>query len=439
MKWSRYNIFFKASTGDFYLLYNTMSNFFARIDIANATLLNKLQDGELLANELDPDTLRDLTEKKVLVENDDVEMAKFKLIKQYNRMNNKTLSLTIAPTLACNLHCSYCFEKKHPNIYMDDKVEDDIINFIAGHKDIEKLHISWFGGEPLLNFPRIVSLTRKMLAIPNIKDYSAEIITNGVCMDSNKADVLGDLRIKTVHVTIDGIGNVHNQRRKGCKGEDTYSKIINALDILSQYDDISKTIRVNIDKSNCEEFVKVFTMINKRYHGLNFNTYLGFIKDSYGCGNACTGCFATEEQGLLVMEAYKQLSQSSGTLTPQRYNYECIARQKNGFLIGPKGEIYKCWTDLGNSDMCLGNINNLSDISQDLLAQYMVGADPFSDVTCQSCFLLPFCGGGCPHSRIMNDFYGSSNNNCHFAKWHIKEFLETSYYLQNKLKFYGRN
>lgn len=137
MKWSRYNIFFKASTGDFYLLYNTMSNFFARIDIANAKLLYKLQDGELLANELDPDTLRDLTEKKVLVENDDVEMAKFKLIKQYNRMNNKTLSLTIAPTLACNLHCSYCFEKKHPNIYMDDKVEDDIINFIAGHKDIE--------------------------------------------------------------------------------------------------------------------------------------------------------------------------------------------------------------------------------------------------------------------------------------------------------------
>lgn len=433
MKWSKYNIMFKVSTGDFYLLYNTMSNFFARIEIDNADTLIKLQKGELLANELDADTLIDLKEKKVLVENDDIELMKFKLIKQYNRMSNKSLSLTIAPTLACNLHCSYCFEKKHPNIFMDDNVEDAIIKFIAGHKDVENLHVSWFGGEPLLYFQRIKSLTRKMLDIPTIKNYSAEIITNGVCMDNEKAGFLDDLRIRTVHVTIDGIGNVHNQRRKGRNGEDTYSKIINALDILSQYDNISKTIRVNIDKSNSEEFIKVFNMIRQRYQGLNFNTYLGFIKDSYGCGNACTGCFATEEQGLVIINAYKQLSQPSGILVPQRYNYECIARQKNGFLIGPKGDLYKCWTDLGNSDMCIGNINNLSEFSQDLLAQYMVGADPFSDVECQRCSLLPFCGGGCPHSRIMNEFYGSSNNNCHFAKWHIKEFLETSYYLQNNL------
>lgn len=308
---------------------------------------------------------------------------------------------------------------------MDSSIEDAIIEFIKGHKDVEYLHVSWFGGEPLLDFHRIISLTKKMLAISKIKRYEAEIITNGVNMDKEKADALEPLKIKTVHVTIDGLGTVHNLRRKGKQGEDTFSKILNGLDILSHYDRISKTVRVNVDKNTPGQFHKVYDLIRKRYMGLNFNTYIGFIKDSYRCGNSCIGCYSSEEQTYYIINAYQKLGIPTESLLPVRYNYECIARQKNGFLIGPDGYMYKCWTDLGNEKKRLGNIKKLDDISIDLLAEYMVGADPFDEVECQKCILLPICGGGCPHSRIMNKFYGTTNNNCHFTKGHIEEFIET--------------
>ncbi len=429
MKWSKYNFMFKAKSGDFYLLYNTMSNVFLKLDNSIASLLLKIRDEQLSEDDLDEELRKEILDNNILVRDDNIELAKFKLLKQYNRMNDDVLSLTIAPTMACNLHCSYCFEQSHPSVFMKDDVEDAIIAFIKGLRDVKYIHISWFGGEPLLYFDRIVSLTNRIKSIQTVKGYEAEIITNGVNMSADKASTLENLNIKTVHVTIDGLESIHNERRGGDNHVNTFKKIISGLDLLSKYGNISKTIRVNIDKTNSEQFVKVFNFIRNRYAGLNFNTYIGFIKESYGSGNSCKGCFSNSEQGMYVLNAYKKLGMPSPSLLMTRYNYECIARQRNSFLIGPLGGIYKCWTDLGNPGMCLGNVKELSNISMDLLAEYMVGADPFEDAKCKDCNLLPFCGGGCPHSRIMNLFHGTKNNNCHFAKGHMEELLETYYNL----------
>lgn len=429
MKWSRYNVMFKKSKGDGYLLYNTMSGAFLELCNEDASVLEKIRDGKFLATELEPKALRFLTENGVFVESDDVELAKFKLLKQYNRMDDSYMALTIAPTLSCNLHCPYCFEKEHPNIFMTDEVENGIVDFIKGHKNVRRMKVSWFGGEPLLAFDRIVTLTKKIREIPQIKAYTAEIITNGTNFTKDMVLRLNELDIKTVHITIDGLEAVHNERRKGICEENTFEKIIQALDWLVKYDEISKTIRVNIDKANSSQFEKVYRLIAKKYPGKNFNTYVGFIKDSYGCGLSCHGCYTTQEQGKFIMETYKKLGVKTQTLLPTRYNYECIARFRNGYLIGPKGDLYKCWTDLGNPDMCIGNIMDLQNLSIGLLAEYMVGADPFEDPSCVKCKIFPTCGGGCPHARVMNKYHGVNNNTCHFSKGHLEEFLETYYSL----------
>lgn len=78
------------------------------------------------------------------------------------RPNNRRLILTINPTLVCNFNRPYCFETTHPNTYMSDKVEDDIIQYISSNKDIKAIDVTWFGGEPLLAFDRAKSLTPKI-------------------------------------------------------------------------------------------------------------------------------------------------------------------------------------------------------------------------------------------------------------------------------------
>lgn len=226
MKWSKYNFMFKAKSGDFYLLYNTMSNVFLKLDNSIASLLLKIRNGQLSEDDLDEELRKEILDNNILVRDDNIELAKFKLLKQYNRMNDDVLSLTIAPTMACNLHCSYCFEQNHPSVFMKDDVEDAIIAFIKGLRDVKYIHISWFGGEPLLYFDRIVSLTNRIKSIQTVKGYEAEIITNGVNMSADKASALENLNIKTVHVTIDGLESIHNERRGGDNHVNTFKKII---------------------------------------------------------------------------------------------------------------------------------------------------------------------------------------------------------------------
>ena len=79
------------------------------------------------------------------------------------RNDDSRLILTINPTLACNFACPYCFEKQHPDIFMNGTIENKIINFINLHKGAKILDVTWFGGEPLLAFDRIVSSNLKKM------------------------------------------------------------------------------------------------------------------------------------------------------------------------------------------------------------------------------------------------------------------------------------
>lgn len=111
---------------------------------------------------LDEETISQLLTMKVIVNNDDDEINKVRYINMLRRPNNRRLILTINPTLVCNFNRPYCFETTHPNTYMSDKVEDDIIQYISSNKDIKAIDVTWFGGEPLLAFDRAKSLTPKI-------------------------------------------------------------------------------------------------------------------------------------------------------------------------------------------------------------------------------------------------------------------------------------
>lgn len=136
-----------------------MSNSLAELKLEDYEMLENLRANNLpLADEELEKQLRQL---KVIVDNDMDEINKVKYINLLNRNENRRLILTINPTLACNFNCPYCFENEHSNIYMHDLVEEKIILFIKKHVGLKALDVTWFGGEPLLAFDRIVSMTKK--------------------------------------------------------------------------------------------------------------------------------------------------------------------------------------------------------------------------------------------------------------------------------------
>ena len=396
-----------------------MSNSLAELKLEDYEMLENLRANNLpLADEELEKQLRQL---KVIVDNDMDEINKVKYINLLNRNENRRLILTINPTLACNFNCPYCFENEHSNIYMHDFVEEKIILFIKKHVGLKALDVTWFGGEPLLAFDRIVSMTKKMQNLG--LNYKAGMITNGYLLTEKVISKLESLAISSIQITIDGMADLHNTRRCLKSGKPTFDKILQNIDLLQKVNpQIRLNVRVNVDKTNYADFLELYKFLkDKHYPTLNVN--LAFVKDMTGCYK-CNHSYDMQEQAQIVKDLLQKYGLDFSMVFPRSERYECAIRNRNALVIGPEGELYKCWNDVGNKSKIIGNIDGKI-TNEALLLRYLVAADPFEDPKCQECFLLPVCGGGCPYSRIQNEYEGTNINTCLYIKDHLKDFLVT--------------
>lgn len=425
MEWSKYNIMFKSQRFNCYLLYNSLSNALIKLDESLYQKLLKIK--EMPESLTDGDLKKNLQECKILVEDNRLEFYKFHLLKNTKRFNRKLLSLTIAPTSDCNFRCPYCFEKGAVPCYMTDDTELELIQFIRMHKETEFLDITWYGGEPLLAYERIKSITSRLekLSIP----FISRIVTNGYELNETIIKELPRLHFESVHITLDGLKDCHNMRRPHYEYKDSFEQIIRNIGLISSLTPKMKVIiRVNIDKENKEEYHKLYTYLKERFPASIHNIYPGFVKNTYGrCNASEVNLLSNEEQTEFLIKQYQRYKIMDHThFFPRSHYSECIARCINGYLISPEGYLYKCWTDLGNPKESVGHLSNKG-MNADNLAKYMMGGDPFSDPKCRQCYFLPVCGGGCPHQKIKNIFSGTKTNLCHISKAQIEKFIELYY------------
>lgn len=124
----------------------------------------------------------------------------------------------ITVTTDCQLRCSYCFEQdKSPN-YMTDKTAQVTIealcnNFkekVFANDPTAKLSISFFGGEPTLNFDVIKQMVEYCNTQPFIVQYG--ITTNCVHITDEMIDFFYDNNFGIL-VSIDGTEYLHNRNR----------------------------------------------------------------------------------------------------------------------------------------------------------------------------------------------------------------------------------
>lgn len=146
-----------------YFVYATLSNSFAEIDSDVYRFLSAVRLDSESSADLDEETKEILRKMKVIDVDDEMEKNRLKANMLLRRFNPRHLHLTINPTLACNFGCPYCFEATHSPYFMTNEVEDAVIAFIQKKTQVTDLHVTWFGGEPLLAFDRIVSLSKRML------------------------------------------------------------------------------------------------------------------------------------------------------------------------------------------------------------------------------------------------------------------------------------
>ena len=108
----------------------------------------------------------------------------------------------------------------------------------------------------------------------------------------------------------------------------------------------------------------------------------------------------------------------------------CVAHFSNMFVIGPHGEIYKCWEDVGEKEMVIGNICNDPPItSHEIPALYTVGTDQYKEEKCRKCNFLPICAETCPKKRLEYRFDAAKKTSdaCTHFKENLVPCLEVFY------------
>ena len=143
---------------------------------------------------------------------------------------------------------------------MKEDVEDAIVQFVAKQKS-DIIHVCWYGGEPLMAKDSIFRLTDKLQTLG--KEYSASIVTNGYLMDEPFILSLNKLKIKLVQITVDGNKTIHNERRPHISDSNSFDKIIDNIRKLISLTNgkVCLSVRVNIDRTNQQEFASVYKRV----------------------------------------------------------------------------------------------------------------------------------------------------------------------------------
>jgi uncharacterized protein len=405
MQWSRYNTLFHS--GQFgHFLYNALSNTLIELDKTHYLQLEEFRNGEDNAPEIKETDFSDLLhENRIFVETG--EERRQLLCRQYRRhsicYDSSRLGLTICPTLQCNFRCPYCFENsQQDSAIMSPDTISRLISFIKSHKDIRHLSIAWYGGEPLLAFDVMCEVTEKVKAL-DLDCEGVGIITNGYLLDSKKIARLNELNINSIQITLDGLEQAHNKRRMLAGGGSTFQCIMNNIDTLmnSTYAGAC-TIRVNIDRRNLDQFVLLRSALLEKFKGKKLSVYAGQVNTGVGHSydSACNlDLHAWKE---FTLEVLRQSGQPTGGFYPGgNLDSICVATTHNGFVVGPAGELYKCWEDVGKQAMAVGSIHQDTPVTNpELQALYCLGTDAYSDPECLECEVLPICGGGCANKRL---------------------------------------
>jgi len=436
MEWSKYNHLFESKKHG-YLLFNAETNSFAKLDKDTYKNLKLIENNNKSIDELDKELVKDLESADILVKDPLNFLHKKRLHYYFNAFDTANLGLAIAPTTHCNFNCSYCYEENRKPIYMSIETEKNIIKFITKHDRVKNLRITWYGGEPLLGFDSIKRLLKEFKKINTAKLTSHTMTTNGYLLDEEKSLFFSEHPLDTIQITIDGTKEYHDKRRRlAPNNQPTFDKIVKNIDKFVFHNPNTRVvIRVNLDKSNKNSFINIYNEFNKRWKEQGHNVIVtpAFVKDFSSVTKefdikGCKDLLCLDKIQIIDFfeELYKK-HELDVKFAPEHTIGGCGATVVNYYVVGPKGELYKCWNDIGDKSKIVGHVDSDEIADYELLTRYLAGQTMLDSQECRDCKLFPICDGGCKWARDKNIYEGGELELCSYRKDSMDKAFEIYY------------
>jgi uncharacterized protein len=279
------------------------------------------------------------------------------------------MKFVLAITQKCNLACDYCYIGKKQSV-MPLSTAESIIDFIFQYAQkngvSERIDISFFGGEPLIEIELLKKITR---IIKNHRSYNKflvliSLVSNGTLLSE---DILKFLKENNIELCIscDGPAEVQDKFRHFPDGRGSSSVVEKNIKRAVK---IFPLLSVNAVFSPenlylLPEAVDYLASLGVRNIDLNPNIYARWTKDE---ADMLPEIF--DRLGKRYVKFYQQgeprfislIDSKIAVILREGYRPLEKCRMGNGeFAFGPSGNIYPCEKFIGSDDgieHCIGSI-----------------------------------------------------------------------------------
>ena len=170
------------------------------------------------------------------------------VLKQFVQINDyykeetmKIEQLIIDLTGRCNLRCKYCFYNEYyegnRNFNTNDisfKTAKKAMDYAYQHRHSEHLSITFYGGEPLLNFEVMKQCIDYALESFVDCNLGFSFTTNLTLMTEEMAEYLGNVPNLSIVLSMDGPAHIHNMARVYSNDRPTFDDAYRGLKLIAK-------------------------------------------------------------------------------------------------------------------------------------------------------------------------------------------------------------
>lgn len=397
MKQSKYNCILQDNTG--MVIYNAATDQLVALTPQLANIFNEGKAAPEKIKAQHAELYDHLLQKGIFVCDDaDETEAYIRKREEYERSSGE-YTITINPTLACNMSCWYCYESHKNMPAMSADVKQSVLllidKLLADYK-LKKLNLSFFGGEPLLYFDKVVVDIinhAKMQCKAFDAKLSIHFTTNAYLLTDNVLKQLEGLDV-SFQITIDGGKQVHDSVRKTKGGEPTYARIVEHIhQTLSHCFPVG--VRFNYTAKSIPSFIDVvkdFSHLQQEQKQLVNFTFQRVWQDNEGDASQ------VEQQVEHIERAFEQ----AGLFVNNAKSYivpYCYADGVNTAVVNYNGDLFKCTARDFAPKSKEGTLAADGTLRWNERLRKRMSIRHGSD-TCLQCRIYPICHGGCSQMKL---------------------------------------
>ena len=300
-------------------------------------------------------------------------------------------SYTIFTTTDCNARCFYCYEMGRSRIPMSNETAHKAAAYIAAHCGGEKVHLHWFGGEPLFN-KQVIDIICTDLTEKGIV-YESMMISNGYLFDGATVEqAVSYWKLKSVQITLDGTEEIYNRSKAFIykDGKSPYQVVLANIQRLLDAG-VSVHIRLNMDEHNADNLMELADELHERFGGKGkFSVYSHTLFE-----------FAGSKAHIRAQEERRQLYQKQQRLRKKLDDCgigasyylrqklrirQCMADSGGSLTILPNGELGLC--EHYSENNLVGHLDS-EELDTAVVQSFRECWEQTED--CKTCFYYPEC------------------------------------------------